>query len=117
MGRLMTASAMADRPVVRRMVRAFSFTSCLNESYAWWLARFDSSAKAANAMAMPIKLTGTLWKLRAKDTDETLPAASVVAENVVAIEIARTVLEKFAGDTLQEVRAAYEAYLAAARAL
>jgi chorismate synthase len=46
-----------------------------------------------------------------------VPAASVVAENVVAFEIARAVLEKFAGDTLGEVRAAYDHYLAAARAL
>lgn len=46
-----------------------------------------------------------------------VPAASVVAENVVAFEIARAFLEKFAGDTLREVRAAYEAYLSAARAL
>lgn len=46
-----------------------------------------------------------------------VPAASVVVENVVAFEIARAFLEKFAGDTLNEVRAAYEHYLAAARAL
>ncbi len=46
-----------------------------------------------------------------------VPAASVVVENVVAFEIARAFLDKFAGDTLREVRAAYEAYLAAARAM
>lgn len=46
-----------------------------------------------------------------------VPAASVVAENVVAFEIARAWLEKFAGDTLGEVRAAYEHYLKSARAL
>ena len=44
-------------------------------------------------------------------------AASVVAENVVAFEIARAVLEKFAGDTLAEVRAACEFYLKSARDL
>jgi chorismate synthase len=44
-------------------------------------------------------------------------AASVVAENVVAFEIARAFVEKFGGDTLGEVRRAYDAYLAAARAL
>lgn len=44
-------------------------------------------------------------------------AASVVAENVVAFEIARVFLEKFGGDTLTEVRAAYEFYLDAARKL
>lgn len=46
-----------------------------------------------------------------------VPAASVVAENVVAFEMARAFLEKFGGDTLREVRAAYEWYLNAARAL
>lgn len=46
-----------------------------------------------------------------------VPAASVVAENVVAFEIARAFLEKFAGDTLQEVRSAYDSFLTAARNL
>ncbi len=46
-----------------------------------------------------------------------VPAASVVAENVVAFEIARAFLAKFAGDTLTEVRAAYEHWSAAVRAL
>lgn len=46
-----------------------------------------------------------------------VPAASVVAENVVAFEIARAFLEKFAGDTLREVRTAYDAYLRMARSL
>lgn len=44
-------------------------------------------------------------------------AASVVAENVVAFEIARAFLEKFGGDTLSEVSAAYDFYLRSARAL
>lgn len=46
-----------------------------------------------------------------------VPAASVVAEHVVAFEVARAFLEKFGGDTLREVRAAYEFYLNAARGL
>jgi len=46
-----------------------------------------------------------------------VPAASVVAENVVAFEIARAFLEKFAGDTLSEVKAAHQFYLGAARGL
>jgi chorismate synthase len=46
-----------------------------------------------------------------------VPAASVVAENVVAFEIARALLEKFGGDTLNEVRAAYDHFLAEARGL
>ena len=46
-----------------------------------------------------------------------VPACSVVVENVVAFEIARAFLEKFAGDTLGEVRAAYDYYSRTARAL
>lgn len=44
-------------------------------------------------------------------------AAGVVAENVVAFEIARAFLEKFGGDTLTEVQAAHAFYLQAARRL
>lgn len=46
-----------------------------------------------------------------------VPAASVVAENVVAFEVARALTEKFAGDTVREMRAAYDHYLQAVRAL
>lgn len=46
-----------------------------------------------------------------------VPAASVVAENVVAFEVARALSVKFAGDTLAEMRAAWEHYAAAARGL
>jgi chorismate synthase len=46
-----------------------------------------------------------------------VPAASVVAENVVAFEVARAWLEKFGGDTLREVRAAYDHFAAAIRSL
>lgn len=40
-----------------------------------------------------------------------LPAASVVMENVVAWEVARAFLEKFGGDTMHEVQAAYESFM------
>jgi len=46
-----------------------------------------------------------------------VPAASVVVEHVVAFELARALCEKFAGDTLGEMRAAIEHYLRTARAL
>ena len=46
-----------------------------------------------------------------------VPAASVIAENVVAFDVARAFLEKFGGDTLREVRASYDHYLATARTL
>ena len=44
-------------------------------------------------------------------------AASVVMENAVAFEIARAFLGKFAGDSMREVRASHDSYLAAARLL
>jgi len=46
-----------------------------------------------------------------------VPAASVVVENVVAFEVARVFLEKFAGDTLSEVHSAYNSFLTLARSL
>jgi chorismate synthase len=46
-----------------------------------------------------------------------VPAASVVAEYVVAFELARAFMEKFGGDTMDETRAAYEYYLSRARTL
>ena len=46
-----------------------------------------------------------------------ISAASVVLEAVVAFEVARALLEKFGGDSLGEVRANYDNYLAAGRRL
>ncbi|MCC6906906.1 MAG: chorismate synthase [Phycisphaerales bacterium] len=44
-------------------------------------------------------------------------AASVVMENVIAFEVARVLREKFAGDSLIEMRANYDAYLDHAKRL
>ncbi|HEX4794475.1 MAG TPA: chorismate synthase [Humisphaera sp.] len=46
-----------------------------------------------------------------------ISAASVVMENVIAFEIARAFLEKFGGDSMVEIRANYDAFLATARRL
>ena len=46
-----------------------------------------------------------------------ISAASVIMENVIAFEIARAFLEKFGGDSLTEVRANYDNFLATARRL
>lgn len=46
-----------------------------------------------------------------------VPAASVVLENVVAFEVARVFCDKFAGDSLMEVRAQYDVYMKYARML
>jgi chorismate synthase len=44
-----------------------------------------------------------------------ISAAGVVMENVIAFEIARSMVEKFGGDSLKEMRQNYESYLAAAQ--
>jgi chorismate synthase len=46
-----------------------------------------------------------------------VPSASVIIENVVAFEIARAFVEKFGGDSLTEMRANYDNFLATARKL
>ncbi|MFB9329583.1 chorismate synthase [Paenibacillus aurantiacus] len=45
-----------------------------------------------------------------------VPAASVVMENVVAWEVAKAFLEKFGGDSMEEIRANYNNYLERVRA-
>ena len=44
-----------------------------------------------------------------------ISAASVIVENVVAFEIAGAVVEKFGGDSLQEMRARYDLFMQMAR--
>lgn len=46
-----------------------------------------------------------------------ISAASVIMENVVAFEVARSLLEKFGGDSLTETRANYDQFLSLARQL
>jgi chorismate synthase len=46
-----------------------------------------------------------------------LSAASVVMENVVAFEIARALVDKIGGDSMHEMTASYESYMAMARRL
>ncbi len=44
-----------------------------------------------------------------------VPAASVIVENVVAFEIARAMIDKFGGDSLEEMKARWELFLQLAR--
>lgn len=41
-----------------------------------------------------------------------VPAAGVIMENVIAWEVARAFMEKFGGDSMEEIRANYDNYLA-----
>jgi chorismate synthase len=40
----------------------------------------------------------------------TVPAAGVVGESVIAYEMANALIEKFGGDTLDEMKRNYDAY-------
>lgn len=52
------------------------------------------------------------FKAQVERTDScAVPAASVVMEHVVAWEVAKAFMEKFGGDSIEEVRANYENYL------
>ena len=42
----------------------------------------------------------------------TVPALSVICENVIMIEIAKALLEKFGGDSMREIRRNHKGYLA-----
>jgi chorismate synthase len=69
----------------------------------------------------PLKTVDLLTKQPIEATVErsdvcAVPAAAVVAEAVVAFEIANAFLEKFGGDSLVEIRRNYESYLDYVRA-
>jgi chorismate synthase len=44
-----------------------------------------------------------------------VPAAGVIMESVVAWEVARAFMEKFGGDSMEEIRANYDNFLAQVR--
>ena len=44
-----------------------------------------------------------------------VPAASVIIENVVAMEVARALVEKFGGDSLEEMKSRWETFHEMAR--
>ena len=67
------------RPTPRRSSTALLRTSRRNPGRSPAAQAPDRVGKAASEMATPIRATGTLWKLRAKLTAETLPATRVEA--------------------------------------
>ena len=70
-----------------------------NEAFLRWVAKADEESQYERSDISAIA------------------AASVVAENVVALEIARAVREKFGGDSMPEVRAQFDAFHQLAREL
>lgn len=72
--------------------------------------------KPISTLYQPIRSVDIETKEAVKATVErsdfcAVPSASVVAEAVVAFEIARAFLEKFGGDSLEETRGNYNGYL------
>ena len=55
--------------------------------------------------------------LTAVNTDAavTVPAASVILENVVAFEVACALVDKFGGDSLDEMKGRYDLFMKMAR--
>ncbi|RNC69856.1 MAG: chorismate synthase [Desulfuromonadales bacterium] len=75
-----------------------------------------AAMKPIPTLYQPLKSVDMLTKEPFEATVErsdvcAVPAAAVVAEAVVAIEIANAFLEKFGGDSLGEIRRSYDAYL------
>ena len=70
-----------------------------SQSGLWW------------ALSRLIGTGGTSFTKVTSLTPGNVPAASVVGESMVALELTRAFLDKYAGDTLEEVRGAYEAHL------
>jgi chorismate synthase len=72
--------------------------------------------KPLSTLMSPLHSVDLRSKTEAKATIErsdvcAIPAAAVIAESVVAFEIARAFFEKFGGDSLVEIRRNFEGYL------
>jgi chorismate synthase len=76
--------------------------------------------KPLSTLMKPLSSVDLLTKEETKGNIErsdvmAIPAAAVIAEAVVAFEIARVVLEKFGGDSLREIKRNLDGYLAQVR--
>jgi chorismate synthase len=79
------------------------------------------AVKPVSTLGRPLASVDLVTKRRVRALRERsdicmVPAAAVVAEAVVAIELARAFQEKFGGDSLGEMRRNHGAYLKALRA-
>jgi len=75
-----------------------------------------AAMKPISTLAKPLRSVDILSKKQVKAAKEradvcAVPAASVIGEAVVAIEIARAMREKFGGDSLEEMRRNYLSYM------
>ncbi|MBV8053989.1 MAG: chorismate synthase [Deltaproteobacteria bacterium] len=78
--------------------------------------RVRAAFKPLSTLMRPLRSTDIKTKAEAVATIErsdvcAIPAAAVIAESVVAFEIANAFLEKFAGDSLIEIARNYNGYL------
>src|SRR3954451_10674767 len=77
-----TYTTTAAALVITRIVARFERVRRTNSKRSPEAATRDSTGNAATENATPIRLTGTLWKFRAKLTELTLPAMRVDATDV-----------------------------------
>ena len=75
-----------------------------------------AAMKPISTLARPLRSVDILSKKEVKAAKErsdvcAVPAASVIAEAVVGIEIARAMREKFGGDSLEEMKRNYNSYM------
>lgn len=75
-----------------------------------------AAMKPISTLARPLRSVDLITKKEVKGARQradicAVPAAAVIAEAVVAFEIAREVREKFGGDSIGEVRRNYESYI------
>lgn len=72
--------------------------------------------KPISTLYKPLHSVDILTKRPVKATVErsdvcAVPAASIVGEAVVALELAKAIMEKFGGDTIEDMKANYKAYI------
>jgi len=75
-----------------------------------------AAMKPISTLARPLRSVDLITKKEVKGAREradicAVPAAAVIAEAVMAFEVAREVREKFGGDSIGEVRRNYESYI------
>lgn len=75
-----------------------------------------AAMKPIPTLTKPLKTVNMKSKERALALKErsdicAVPAAAVVGEAVVALELAEAVVEKFGGDSMEDIKAAWDAYL------
>jgi chorismate synthase len=80
-----------------------------------------AAKKPISTLAQPLESVNLVTKKKEEAAYErsdtcAVPAASVIVENVVAFAVAEAIVEKFGGDSLQEMKRRYELFIEMAAA-